>query len=78
MSDEPTPVVVRIDRHPTAEFVVIMVNQDSPNMSLNDGELAEPELRTLLADKYRLSPSEIEALVRQAKANPAVPPTPVL
>jgi uncharacterized tellurite resistance protein B-like protein len=78
MSDKPRPIVVRVDRQPAAKFVVTVVDQVLPNVSRNDGELDEPELRTLLADKYRLSPSEIEALIRQAKANPAVKPTPVL
>jgi hypothetical protein len=78
MSDKPRPIVVRVDRQPTAKFVVTVVDQVLPNVSPNDGELDEPVLRTLLADKYRLSPSEIESLIRQAKANPAVKPTPVL
>ena len=77
MSDKPGPIVVRVDRQPAAKFVVIVDNQAFPNLSLNDGELAEPELRTLLADKYRLSTSEIETLIRQAKTNPAGKPTPV-
>jgi hypothetical protein len=77
MSNKPTPIVERVDRQPEAKFVVIVDNQAFPNLSLNDGELAESELRTLLADKYGLSPSEIEALIRQAKANPAIKPTPV-
>jgi len=78
MSDKPGLIVERVDRQPLAKFVVIVVDQAFPNLSPNDGELDEPELRTLLADKYRRSTSEIEALIRRAKANPAVKPTPVL
>jgi ribonuclease I len=77
MSDKPKLIVVRVDRQPAAKFVVIVDDQAFPKLSLNNGELAEPEIRKLLADERRLSPSEIEALIRQAKANPAVKPTPV-
>ena len=75
MSDTPTPIVVRLDRHPV-RFVVIVENKAFPHLSPNDGELTEQELRTLLADKYRKSSSQIEALIQQANEHPAVKPQP--
>jgi hypothetical protein len=80
MSDTETIFVVRIDRRPACTFVVvIMNNQASFGLSPypNDGELFEPELRTLLADKYRISASDIEALIQQANEYPAIKPTSV-
>ena len=75
MSDTPTLAVTRIDRHPV-KFVVIVENKAFPQLSPNDGELTEQELRTLLADKYRQSSSQIEALIQQANEHPALKPQP--
>jgi len=75
MSDTPTLTVRRIDRHPV-KFVVIVENKAFPHLSPNDGELTEQELRTLLADKYRQSSSQIEALIQQANEHPALKPQP--
>jgi hypothetical protein len=49
------------------KFVVIVSNPEFPHLSRYDGALAEQELRTLLADKYRKSSSEIEMLISEAK-----------
>lgn len=76
MSDTPTLIVTRIDRKPVVKFVVVADNNAVPNLSLNDGELSEPELRTRLADKYKKTAPEIDALIEQANANPAIKPTP--
>ena len=67
--------VTRIDRHPV-KFVVIVEDWTFPYLSPNDGELTEQELRTLLADKYRQSSSQIEALIQQANEQPALKPQP--
>jgi hypothetical protein len=66
MTDTQTLIVVRLDRRPIIKFVVFVKNTLSPN----DGELSEQELRTLLADKYKNSPSQIEALIQQANERP--------
>lgn len=60
--------VIRLKDRPD-KFVVILSNLESPHLSLNDGELAEQELRILLVDKYRKSPSEIDTLINEAKRN---------
>jgi hypothetical protein len=76
MSDTPTLIVTQIDYKGAVKFIVIVDNNAVPNLSLNDGELSEPELRTRLADKYKKSPLEINALIEQANANPAIKPAP--
>ena len=73
MGDTPTLNVVQLDRHPV-KFVVIVENKVFPHLSPNDGELSEQELRTLLADKYKQSPSQIEALIQQANEQRALKP----
>jgi hypothetical protein len=75
MSDTPMLTVTRIDRSPV-KFVVIVENKTFPHLSPNDGELTEQELRTLLADKYGKSSSQIEALIQQANEHPALKPQP--
>jgi len=75
MSDTPMLTVTRIDRRPV-KFIVIMENKTFPYLSPNDGELTEQELRTLLADKYKKSSSQIEALIQQANENHARKPQP--
>jgi hypothetical protein len=75
MSDTPMLTVTRIDRHPV-KFVVIVENRTFPYLSPNDGELTEQELRTLLADKYGKSSSQIEALIKQANEHPVLIPQP--
>jgi hypothetical protein len=75
MSDTPMLTVTRIDRHPV-KFVVIVENKTFPHLSPNDGELTEQELRTLLADKYGKSSSQIEALIQQANEHPVLKPQP--
>lgn len=75
MGDTSTLTVTRIDRHPV-KFVVIVENKTFPYLSPNDGELTEQELRTLLADKYGKSLSQIEAMVQQANEHPALKPQP--
>jgi len=67
--------VTRIDRSPV-KFVVIVENKTFPHLSPNDGELTEQELRTLLADKYGKSSSQIEALIKQANEHPVLKPQP--
>jgi hypothetical protein len=75
MSDKPRLAVTRIERRPV-KFVVIVENKAFPQLSPNDGELTEQELRTLLADKYRQSSLQIEALIQQANQHPALKPQP--
>jgi hypothetical protein len=60
---------LRVICHPEllGKFVAIVPNAEFPHLSRYDGALTEQELRTLLADKYRKSPSEIEMLIREAK-----------
>jgi hypothetical protein len=69
MGDTPKLIVRRLDRHPV-KFVVIAENKVFPHLSPSHGELAEQELRRLLADKYKQSPSQIEALIDQANEQP--------
>lgn len=76
MSDTPTLSVMRIDRRP-AKFVLVVENKAFPHLSPNDGELTEQELRTLLADRYRQTSSQIEALIQQANEYPALKPQPL-
>jgi hypothetical protein len=75
MRDTSTLTVTRIDREPI-KFIVSVENKAFPHLSPNDGELTEQELRTLLADKYKKSSSQIETLIQQANEHPALKPKP--
>ena len=60
---------LRLEYHPEllGKFRIFVLNPEFPHLSRNDGELTEKELRSLLADKYRKSHSEIEMLIREAR-----------
>jgi hypothetical protein len=64
--------VWRLKNRP-GKFTVIVPDTDYYNLSPNYGECTEEEVKMLLTQNYKQSPSEIEALIRQAKAKPEFP-----
>jgi len=70
MSDTLQPFVVWRPKDRPGKFILIVPDSENHNLSPNYGELTEQELRRLLAIKYGKNPSEIEALMQQARATP--------
>jgi hypothetical protein len=64
--------VWRLKNRP-GRFTVIAPDTEHYDLSPNYGECTEEEVETLLARNYKQSPSEIEALISQAKSRPELP-----
>jgi hypothetical protein len=64
-------LVLRLRARPE-KFTVIAPDSNSFGLSPNYGAMNEDEMRTLLAEKFKSAPAQVDSLIEQAKTHPGV------